>query len=285
MEEPNNEAATTTSIYYDSKDADTFYYEVWGGEDIHVGLYESENESIFDASLRTKMTMASFLDDLSRDSRVLDIGSGFGGTSRYLAKTFGCKVVALNLSTVQNERHRQMNIQQELADLIDVIDGNFEDMPFEDSSFDIVWSQDAILHRGSRAKVISEVSRVLTGNGDFVFTDPMQSVGCPENVLQPILERLSLDSLASPQFYRDASKSHGLEEVRFEELTTHLVTHYTRVLQETQAQEHELTGSVTQLYIENMIKGLKYWIDGGNKGYLEWGIFQFRKAPVTSRPA
>jgi sarcosine/dimethylglycine N-methyltransferase len=133
--------------------------------------------------------------------------------------------------------------------------------------------------------ILALVSRGLAGDGDFVVTDPMQSVGCPENVLQPILDRLSLDSLASPQFYREASRIHGLEEVRFEELTTHLVTHYARVLQETQAQERELIGSVTQLYIENMKNGLKYWIDGGNMGYLVWGIFLFRKAPDTSRSA
>jgi sarcosine/dimethylglycine N-methyltransferase len=38
MTEPNDSAISTTSEYYDSKDADTFYYEVWGGEDIHIGL-------------------------------------------------------------------------------------------------------------------------------------------------------------------------------------------------------------------------------------------------------
>ena len=277
MTEPNDNAISTTSEYYDSKDADTFYYEVWGGEDIHIGMYRSEDESIFEASARTKQMMASFLENLGQDSKVLDIGAGFGGTARFLAKTYGCKVTALNLSEVQNDRHRQMNAEQGLDDLIEVVDGNFEDIPFQEAAFDVVWSQDAILHSGDRDRVIAEVSRVLKGIGDFIFTDPMQSDRCREDVLQPILDRLHLNSLASPDFYREAARRYNLKEVRFKDLTADLVTHYTRVLRETEHRENELDGLITPLYLENMKKGLDYWIDGGKKGYLIWGIFHFRK--------
>jgi sarcosine/dimethylglycine N-methyltransferase len=277
MTEPNDNAISTTSEYYDSKDADMFYYEVWGGEDIHIGLYRSEDESIFEASARTKQMMASFLGNFGQDSKVLDIGAGFGGTARFLAKTYGCKVTALNLSEVQNDRHRQMNAELRLDDLIEVVDGNFEDIPFQEAAFDIVWSQDAILHSGDRDRVIAEVSRVLKGMGDFIFTDPMQSDSCREDVLQPILDRLHLNSLASPDFYREAARRYDLKEVRFKDLTSDLVTHYTRVLRETVHRENELDGLITPLYLENMKKGLDYWIDGGKKGYLTWGIFHFRK--------
>jgi sarcosine/dimethylglycine N-methyltransferase len=277
MVETENKAVSTASAYYDSKDADMFYHEVWGGEDIHVGLYQSQDEAIFDASSRTKTTMASYLEGLGRDSRVLDIGSGYGGTARYLAKTYGCKVVALNLSKVQNERHRQMNIEQGLDHLIEVVDGNFEDMPFQDSAFDVVWSQDAILHSEARSNVISEVSRVLDGSGQFVFTDLMQSGSAPADVLQPILDRLQLASMASPDFYRDASREHGINEVRFDDMTNQLVTHYTRVLEETETHEVKLKQSITPEYLDNMKSGLQHWIDGGNNGHLSWGIFHLRK--------
>ena len=35
-----SEAASTAANYYDSDDADRFYAGIWGGEDIHIGLYE-----------------------------------------------------------------------------------------------------------------------------------------------------------------------------------------------------------------------------------------------------
>ena len=39
--------------YYNSDDADHFYFHVWGGEDIHVGLYAHDDEAIAPASHRT----------------------------------------------------------------------------------------------------------------------------------------------------------------------------------------------------------------------------------------
>ena len=44
-----NAAESVAENYYDSSDADIFYERVWGGEDIHIGLYES-GLSIFEAS-------------------------------------------------------------------------------------------------------------------------------------------------------------------------------------------------------------------------------------------
>ena len=29
-----------TEIYYDSAAADNFYFNIWGGEDIHIGIYD-----------------------------------------------------------------------------------------------------------------------------------------------------------------------------------------------------------------------------------------------------
>jgi sarcosine/dimethylglycine N-methyltransferase len=154
METDYSGAAHTAKDYYNSQDADNFYFTIWGGEDIHIGIYQSPEDSIFDASRRTVSRMASLLDSVNKDSRILDIGSGFGGAARYLASTHGCRVVALNLSEVENSRHREMNKEEGLDRLIEVVDGSFEDIPYPDGSFDAVWSQDAILHSGDRVRVL-----------------------------------------------------------------------------------------------------------------------------------
>ena len=56
-------AEQVAETYYDSTDADAFYERVWGGEDIHIGLYEPDT-SIFEASRKTVETMAQALQDL-----------------------------------------------------------------------------------------------------------------------------------------------------------------------------------------------------------------------------
>jgi sarcosine/dimethylglycine N-methyltransferase len=273
-----SEAVSIAREYYNSEDADNFYAIIWGGEDIHIGLYESVEEPIIDASHRTVRHMAELLDGLSAEHRVLDIGAGYGGAARYLASTTGCHVTALNLSEKENQRDREINAKRDLTDKIDVVDGSFEAIPAEDSSFDLVWSQDAILHSGHRETVLKEVARVLKPGGQFIFTDPMQADDCPEGVLQPILERIHLASLGSPAFYRQQLTKLGLKEIKFEENTQQLINHYTRVRSETASRRDELEKAVSSEYIDRMIKGLGHWVDGGENGYLCWGIFIFQKA-------
>jgi sarcosine/dimethylglycine N-methyltransferase len=267
---------TVARDYYDSDDADRFYARVWGGEDIHIGIYESDADDIAAASRRTVRRLASRL-DLGAATKVVDLGSGYCGAARYLAGTHGCHVTAINLSRVENARAEKRNVEADVADRIDVIEGSFETITRPSSSFDVAWSQDAILHAGDRRRVLAEVSRVLRPGGRFVFTDPMQSDRCPRGVLSPILARIHLESLGSPSFYREAARAVGLEEVAFEDLTTHLATHYERVLAETNARRRELSRHISPAYLDRMKAGLGHWIDGGRAGHLTWGIFDFRK--------
>jgi len=274
-----SEVVETAREYYNSDDADNFYFHVWGGEDIHIGLYQSPEEAIADASRRTVERMAAEVGPPGPDAKVLDVGAGYGGAARYLAATYGCHVTALNLSEKENARNREMNREQDLDHLIDVVDASFEAIPAEDASFDVVWSQDAFLHSGQREQVVAEVARVLKPGGHFVFTDPMQADNCPDGVLQPVLDRIHLDSLGSIDFYRKAAARHGLEEVAVIELTDYLVAHYGRVRQELERRRPELDGLVSDAYMDRMHTGLGHWVDAGSKGYLRWGILQFRKRP------
>jgi SAM-dependent methyltransferase len=267
----------TAREYYNSTDADRFYATIWGGEDIHIGLYDSENDSIVDASRRTVEKMASSVKNLDSKTRVLDIGSGYGGSARYLVKKYGCQVGCLNLSDIQNKRNRELNQKEGISLALNVIDGSFEDIPLPDGSVDVVWSQDAILHSGDRKKVFKEVARVLAKGGQFIFTDPMQSAKCPKKVLQPILDRIHLDSLGSIEYYQQLAKDLGLKEVGITDLSKNLPAHYARVQQELVAQHSTLIRVCAEEYLANMKVGLQHWVDAGIAGHLTWGILHFQK--------
>jgi len=60
-----SDVVRTARDYYNSGDADRFYFRIWGGEDIHIGLYESRNEDIGDG-------LARLCRGLSRPARTLD---------------------------------------------------------------------------------------------------------------------------------------------------------------------------------------------------------------------
>ena len=266
----------TARSYYNSHDADRFYATVWGGEDIHVGLYEHDTDTIFDASRKTVQKMASMVKELGPTTRVLDIGSGYGGSARYLVKHYGCQVGCLNLSETQNARNRELNAHEKCSLAINVIDGSFEDIPMPDNSVDVVWSQDAILHSGNREKVFEEVKRVLAPGGQFIFTDPMQSEHCPQEVLQPIFDRIHLDSLGSIPGYKDMLLGLGFKELEIVDLSEHLAAHYRRVLEEVLANQWNLVRVCSEDYIDRMKAGLQHWIEGGTSGHLAWGILHFQ---------
>ncbi len=274
---PKDDLVSTTKNYYDSSDADSFYHTVWGGEDIHVGIYEAPGESISEASQRTVATMASLLPAIGPETRVLDIGAGYGGSARYLATHFGCAVTCLNLSETENERNREKNRQAGLEGRIRVEGGNFEDLPYADEAFDLVWSQDALLHSEKKDQVFREVSRVLKPGGTFLFTDPMQSDDCPEGVLAPIYERIHLKEMGSVGLYRDLASRSGFRLERVEEMPAQLTTHYSRVREELRKQRASLKSRCSASYIDKMEKGLGHWVEGGRAGYLNWGILHLKK--------
>ena len=277
MSAPRDELTKVAEDYYDSGDADAFYFAIWGGEDIHIGLYESPTEAIRDASERTVHAMAAQVPQWSPQMRVLDCGAGYGGAARYLAKTHGCKVDCLNLSDVQNERNRAMTEAQGLDGLVSVVHGSFEEIPSEAAVYDVVWSQDAILHSGKKDRTLSEMARVLKPGGHLVFTDPMQADDCPPGVLTDILARIHLDQMGSFALYRELAATHGLEEVAVQDLTKNLVRHYRRVQEELRKSASLLEGKVSKAYIERMDQGLSHWVKGGEAGHLAWGILHFQK--------
>jgi cyclopropane fatty-acyl-phospholipid synthase-like methyltransferase len=264
--------------YYDSREADEFYFHIWGGEDIHIGLYDSPTDPIPPASRRTVEAMADAVSmELDDRHRVIDIGSGYGGPARYLAKRFGSHVTCLNISEVENTRNRRANREQGLEKLVTVRHGSFESIPEPNESFDVVWSQDAILHSGNRDQVIAEVARILKPGGEFVFTDPMQADDCPPGVLQPVYDRIHLQSLGSVRFYRAAAARHGLEELAVRPMPKQLRNHYAAVKAELQARYDEMIGIASKEYVDRMLVGLQNWVDAADKGYLNWGILHFRK--------
>jgi sarcosine/dimethylglycine N-methyltransferase len=272
-----SDAARIARDYYNSEDADNFYFHIWGGEDIHIGIYELPSDSVALASRRTTALLADALGALAPAARILDIGSGYGGSSRTLAKRFGCRVTALNLSERENARNREATAQAGLSHLIDVVDGSFEAMPFEPATFDAVWSIDALLHSDQRDHVLAEAFRVLRPGGQLIFTDPMESGACTATQLAPVLARIHLDSMGSFASYGRAAQALGFEIIETRDLTPHLVRHYTRIREELAANAHRLEGKVSPSFIANALAGLDHWINAGTTGCLAWGIQHFKK--------
>ena len=267
-------AADAARGYYETADVDGFYASVWGGEDIHTGIYAHPYEAVGAASRRTVERVAAKAADLLGPGRnVLDMGSGYGGADRYLAANFGCRVVAVNISESQNQRNREANAARGLDGLIEVVTGSFDDLPAADGSFDVVWSQEALCHSGDRASTLGEAVRVLKPGGALVFTDIMAAENAPAEELGPLAERLSMGEFATLGFYRERLAELGLAPVEFEDLSEHLLTHYVRLTEEVSAHGGELADVISPGYLDRLRENLPRWVRACGSGHLVWGIF------------
>ncbi|MEK8015277.1 MAG: methyltransferase domain-containing protein [Candidatus Parabeggiatoa sp.] len=275
MNNPYSEKEQIAQNYYDNIETDQIYAMIWGGEHIHFGIYLAADDPIPEASQRTVATMAETLRNIHQGSRVIDLGAGYGGSARYLAKNYGCSVSCLNLSKLQNQRNQQLNQAQNLAHLIEVKEGSFEDISYPDNSFDIVWSQDAIIHSGNRRQVLEEIRRVLKPGGELIFTDTLQNDTCSPDRLQPAFNRLQINDAGSFLFYRNSLQELGFTEVKVVDLSKHVNTHYIRFRDEMLMRYEEIAKQTSKESVDNALKSIEPWIAFYQKGDMQWGLFHY----------
>ena len=96
---------------------------------------------------------------------MIDVGSGIGGPSRYLASKFGCHVTGLDLVEEYCRVADSLAKRVKLDNLLTYRQGDATQMPFDDTTFDVVWTQHASMNIADKKKLYSEMYRVLKPGG------------------------------------------------------------------------------------------------------------------------
>lgn len=109
--------------------------------------------------------------DIGSAMRVLDIGSGLGGPSRYLAATYGCRVDGIDLSQSFVDAANFLAERSALAGKVKYQRGDALFLPFEANTFDVAWTQHVAMNIGDREKHYREAFRVLRSGGRFGIYD------------------------------------------------------------------------------------------------------------------
>lgn len=105
----------------------------------------------------------------------MDAGCGVGGTSIYLAKKLGCKVVGITLSQKQVDAAVKNARKQGPSDRTQFIAMDFEAIDFSDAYFDVVLGIESICHACNKQKFIEEAYRVLKADGRLIVADGFAS--------------------------------------------------------------------------------------------------------------
>lgn len=156
-----------------------------------------------------------FLDqlELDGDRHALDIGCGLGGAARFAASRYGCQVTGIDLTPEYVETANEACGWVGLADRVRAQQGSALALPFADGSFDRAYMLHVGMNIADKAKLCSEVGRVLKGGSLFGIYDVMLTGDGELTYPVPWATTASSSAVAPPGEYRDALEKAGFAVV------------------------------------------------------------------------
>lgn len=151
--------------------------------------------------------------------RVLDVGSGVGGPARTLAAEHGASVTGLDLTEEFCHAARYLTGLVGLVSQAAFCQGDALAMPFADGTFDVVWSQNAVMNVANKKALYQEMFRVLKPGGrlalEAAFAGPVPGLVVPTFWASST----AISHLQPPEQCREMLTEVGFQELVWEDMT------------------------------------------------------------------
>jgi len=150
---------------------------------------------------------------LGPNDEVIDVGSGIGGTARYLVDRFGCRVTGVDLTDEFCRTAEALSARVGLADRMTFRTASALELPYDDGCFSVAWTEHVQMNLADKRGFYGEISRVLVSGGRFAFHDLFAGPNGPVHFPVPWATQPSISHLATPDEVRAALADVGLELV------------------------------------------------------------------------
>ncbi|MGQ0467628.1 MAG: methyltransferase domain-containing protein [Sporichthyaceae bacterium] len=137
---------------------------------LHMGYWDATTTSFAEALQRENEVLAEWAGVHASD-RVLDAGCGVGGSSIFLARTIGCRVLGITLCPPQVRTASRNAARSKVRELVDFEVRDFVSTGLPDASFDVVWAVESVSHSARKVDFLREAYRVLRPGGRLIVAD------------------------------------------------------------------------------------------------------------------
>jgi len=168
-----------------------------------------------DAATKELIKLADFTPDL----HILDVGCGIGGSSRRLAYETGCRVTGIDLSDEYIDTAHRLTKLLKMQDRVDFRAASALALPFNDDSFDGLWSLQMNMNVEDKLSWLTESYRVLKPGSRAVLYEVCGNKNTPIYFPVPWAQDSSMSFLVPPESFRDVIISAGFDIVVWNDKT------------------------------------------------------------------
>lgn len=155
--------------------------------------------------------------NLTGSPHVLDVGCGLGGTARHLAAAHGCRVTGIDLTEEYIDVAGTLSDRVGLGNQLTFHRGSALELPFEDESFDLGWTEHVQMNIPDKDRFYAEIARVLAPGGRLLFHDILRGDGAEPTYPVPWAETAEISALGTTPAMQSSMTRAGFEIERWDD--------------------------------------------------------------------
>ena len=212
--------------------------------------------------------------DLTPGAKVLDIGSGLGGSAFFIEENYAAKVTGIDLSSnmiqLSNQRASSRNSK------VQFILGDCTQMEFEPESFNLIYSRDSLLHVQDKTTLFQKIKDWLKPSGKVLITDYCCGSSDWSREFSDYVQKRNY-TLHDVQTYKHLLEKSGLKIIQGYDNTKRFVVALEAELQHLISMKEEFLQNFARHDYEDLIQGWEKKITRAKQGYQKWGCFYAKK--------